>query len=96
MKYKVINPIAWSGRRERGEIIEMTELEASNFSKSLLPIDAVIKQEEVQTKIVPKSIDELSIAELKEKAKELGLSVRGTKSDLIERITLFQAEEINS
>lgn len=34
--YKVLKPIGWSGRRERGEVIEMTEAEASAFGPDYL------------------------------------------------------------
>ncbi len=34
--YKVLKPIGWSGRRERGEVLEMTEAEASAFGPDYL------------------------------------------------------------
>lgn len=34
--YKVLKPIGWSGRRERGEVIEMIEAEASAFGSDYL------------------------------------------------------------
>lgn len=34
--YKVLNPLAWHGRHERGEILEMSEAEAQAFGPDYL------------------------------------------------------------
>lgn len=34
--YRVLRPIAWGGRRERGEIIEMTEESVANMNPDYL------------------------------------------------------------
>lgn len=36
MKYKVLNPISWGGRRERGEIVEMSPEQAENIGSEYL------------------------------------------------------------
>ncbi|MBI5071666.1 hypothetical protein HZB93_02100 [Candidatus Falkowbacteria bacterium] len=36
MKYKVLKPIAWSGRREKGEVLEMSPDEAENIGAEFL------------------------------------------------------------
>lgn len=36
--YKVLKPIGWSGRRERGEVIEITEAEASAYGPDYLEL----------------------------------------------------------
>lgn len=36
MKYKVLKPIAWSGRREKGEVLEMSPEEAENIGAEFL------------------------------------------------------------
>jgi hypothetical protein len=95
-KYKVLNPIAWSGRKERGEVVEMNEVEASNFLNNLILVEQALKLEEEKANEPEKSITELSIIELKNKAKELGLSFKGSKADLIERITLFLSGDITN
>lgn len=36
--YKVLNPLAWHGRHERGEVLEMPESEAQAFGSDYLEI----------------------------------------------------------
>lgn len=87
-QYKVINPIGLDGRRERGEIISLsdadagTHLEAGNIALHT-PVKAA-------TPADPKDVSELSVKELREKAKELGLDATGSKADLVERIQLHE------
>lgn len=41
--YKVLHPIGWGGRVERGEIIELTDAEFANFGPGMLePTDEVV------------------------------------------------------
>ena len=85
-EYKVLNPIAHSGRIERGEIVLLTEDEASNFAGNVelvTPVADVVAEPE-------KPIDDMELLELKAKAEKLGLSTEGSKADLQERITLAE------
>lgn len=83
-QYKVLNPIGHSGRRERGEIVLLTEDESANFGAEY--VELVVAQE-VSAK-VETPIDEMTVKQLREKAKELGLDEDGSKSELLERIQL--------
>jgi len=93
-KYKVLNPIAWGGRKERGEIVEMSDVEASNFPNNLLLESKAIEIEENKLNEPRKDLSEMSKNELKEEAEKLGLSSEGSKADLLERITLFNSDKI--
>jgi hypothetical protein len=39
-KYKVLKPIAWGGRREVGEIIELTDKEAANLGDEYVALES--------------------------------------------------------
>ena len=89
-KFKVQYPVAYGGRREKGEILELTEEQASRLGDAVSPVESeVTAPEEVEEK----DLDEMSADELKEKAIELELPTSGTKADLIERITLAGASD---
>lgn len=92
IKVKVLKPIGYGGRVEKGEVIEMTEAYVASFGPEYVvpatsaeaeEVDATEEGEEVALK-------ELTLSELREKAKSLDLSTAGTKADLIERIELAQ------
>lgn len=89
-EYKVLNPFAHplGGRVERGEIVSLTEDEASNFGPTYVqlvtPAPAVDQPEQ------EKPIDDMELRELKAKAEQLGLSTEGSKADLQERIALAE------
>lgn len=85
-EYKVLNPIAHSGRIERGEIVLLTEDEASNFGANVAPV----VQEAPKEAEPEKPVDDMELLELKAKAEKLGLSTEGSKADLQERITLAE------
>lgn len=87
--YEVLKPIGFGGRREKGEILELTQAEAENFGADYV--------QEVGT--APKvsagdetPIEKMKLAELREKAEKLGLDTEGSKADLVERITLHLQE----
>jgi hypothetical protein len=45
--YKVLNPLAWHGRHERGEVLEMPESEAQAFGSDYLePLPAPAAESE--------------------------------------------------
>lgn len=56
MKYKVLKPVAWSGRREKGEVIEMLPEEAENIGlEYLTPVeDESIGEEKKDEPSAPK------------------------------------------
>lgn len=87
-KYKVLNPISFGGRRERGEIVEMTD----ETAKAIGP-DYVIEAGKTETVSEPeevKGIEEMSKSELMVEAEKRGLAKSGSKADLIERIELAE------
>ena len=77
-------------RVEKGTEIELTAEEAAHLDPNdIAPFDGVMVEEEAAPAEVP--TEELSHAELKERAKALGLSASGSKADLQERIALHEA-----
>lgn len=86
-EYKVLNPIAHSGRVERGEVVLLTEDEASNFTAANVELVIPVPVEEVKPE---KTIDDMELQELKAKAEALNLSTTGSKADLQERIALAE------
>lgn len=87
MLYKVLKPIAFGGRQEKGAVIDISEETANAIGD-----EYVVKlSEKEESKVeVPeeKDLDDMSVAELREKAIKLDLAKSGTKADLIERIKL--------
>lgn len=53
--------------------------------------DVLDTEEDANTSTGDKAIEDMSLAELKEKAAELQLPITGSKADLIERINLALA-----
>lgn len=91
IKVKVLKPIGYGGRVEKGEVIEMTEAYVASFGPEyVVPATSAEAEEADTTAGEEKPLKELSLSELREKAKSLDLSTAGTKADLIERIELAQ------
>ena len=86
-EYEVLHPIAHGGRIERGDTIMLTESQAKNFGSHYVVEagKAPTEEEEVQEDL---ELDEMSHAQLKEKAVELGLARSGSKAEILERIEL--------
>lgn len=87
MIYKTNEAIILNGDRiERGAKIELSEADVARLgnSVSLVAPASPVKKEE----IIDKPIEKLSYDELKAKCKELGLSAKGSKADLLEKIKL--------
>lgn len=85
-------PLSIKGDRiEKGTEIEIAdELVASLDPADITPVsDVPVASAEP---VAPVSIEDMSAAQLKERAKELGLSTSGSKADLQERIALHLAE----
>jgi hypothetical protein len=76
----------------RGVEIELTPDEAAVFGTDISPVEPAQPVEPApELSSIP--LDEMSMAQLKERAKELGLSASGSKADLLERITLHLSKE---
>lgn len=91
--YKVLLPIGFGGRQEKGAIVEMEESHAKAFGPEyLVEVKkgemATEKTSDNETSTDGTSLDEMSLSELKAKAKEMKLDATGSKADLKERITL--------
>lgn len=91
-KYKVLHPIALGGRRERGEVIDMSVEVAEAFGEKYVELYEEADEAEVEESTPEVSMN-MSHDELKEEARKRELSVSGTKADLVERITLHDSEE---
>lgn len=89
--YEVLKPIGFGGRREKGEILNLTEAEAKNFGDEY--VKEVGSSEVVKKTVEKKPVDKMTLKELQAFAKELELDVSGSKADLVERITLHLEEE---
>lgn len=91
--YEVLKPIGYGGRQEKGAILELPEDVASAFGSEY------VRESNKEATVVAKGEKEetplkgMKLAELRKKAKELGLDESGTKPDLIDRITLHIDEE---
>ena len=96
MLYQAIVPLIVKGDHIRkGEQIELSAEEAKQFDPAdITPVSAVPDEEEEQEDAEPSALAEMSYQQLKEKAKELGLSQAGSRADLFERITLHLQDEV--
>lgn len=91
LPYKVLRPLGISGRVERGQVVYLTSEQAKAYSvEDLVPYES--EAEVARTGEDERAIEDLSLAELKGKALELGLKTSGSKADLIERIKLGSNE----
>lgn len=74
-------------RVEKGTVIELSVEDAARLDPAdITPAEEVI--EEVIEAPAEAPLEDLSLAELKDRAKALGLSTSGSKADLQERIAL--------
>jgi len=90
-KYKTLCAIAYGGRIEKGSIVELPDDVAKAYGREyVVPADDA---DEVDHVVENKSIDDMSLLELKSKAEELGLKTSGSKADLIERLTLHTEQQ---
>ena len=88
--YKILNPIGFGGRIERGEIVELPDEVAENYGPDYVTLVVT----ETETEVVSDTegdLTKLTVAQLRIKAGEMGLTTTGTKADLIDRITLALA-----
>lgn len=75
-------------RIEKGSEIELSADEAKVFDPADITAVDVIPEPEPEPALADKPVAEMNLAELKARAKELGLSASGSKADLEERIQL--------
>jgi hypothetical protein len=87
-QYKVLKPIGWNGRREKGSIINLTDVEASAYSPEYITPVVVEAPKVAEVPLKDRPIDDLKFAELKELALEMKLDTGGSKADILERIKL--------
>lgn len=90
-KYEVLKPIGFGGRREKGEILDLSKAEADNFGAEY--VKEVGASEAIKKTVEKKPVDKMTLKELQAFAKELELDTAGSKADLVERITLHLEEE---
>jgi glycerol-3-phosphate cytidylyltransferase-like family protein len=91
VKVKVLKPIGYGGRVEKGEVIEMTEDYVKSFGPDYVVLaDSAEADEAGATEGDAKELSDMTVGELREKAKSLDLPSGGSKADLIERIELAQ------
>jgi len=74
-------------RVEKGTEIELSREEARVFDPADITALADIPAPEEEA-VEPVPLEEMTLAQLKERAKELGLSASGSKADIDERIRL--------
>ncbi len=91
MLYKTLCAILHKGDRvEKGKVIDLTAEDVKRLDPS--EISPVADVEVAPVIAEPeKPLEEMTAAELKDKAAALELSTSGTKADLLERITLHLA-----
>jgi hypothetical protein len=97
-KYRILSPVAYGGRRERGEIVEAPEGTFSEENAALVDGEKAPEQEEEEgeeaERLPAEDVDDGMLKdELQQQADLRGLSTTGTKTELVDRITLHDQEE---
>lgn len=97
MKYVVNKPIAWGGRKDKGDIVEMSENDAKNIGvpEYLAPEQPEVSVDE-DGNAPAVNLEDMTVEQLKSKASDMGLKVSGSKATLIERITLAEDTPVES
>lgn len=92
MLYRTKVALAIRGDRiEKGKEIDLTAEEAAQLDPE--DIEAVSDApQDVEEESEPIALDDMTLAQLREEAKELGLSTEGTKAAILERIKLHLQE----
>lgn len=93
MRYLTNVAISHKGDRiGRGQEVELSAEEAAAYGTDVSPVaPAPVATPAPELASIP--LEEMSMAQLKDRAKELGLSASGSKADLTERITLHLSNE---
>ena len=93
MRYITTVALGIKGDRfEKGAEIELTAEEAAMFDPSDLVPAGSVAAPSAEVPATDVSIEDMSLAQLKARAKELGLATTGSKADIQERITLHIAD----
>lgn len=75
-------------RVERGSQVDLSEEEVKALDPAdITPLDE-IPEPEPETVLADIPLEEMNANQLKDRARELGLSTSGSKADILERITL--------
>lgn len=89
MLYKTkVAMIVRGDRIEKGVEIDLTPDEVAGFDPSDITALSEIVEPEPEPSLADKPIEEMTLADLKVRAKELGLSASGSKAEIEERIRL--------
>lgn len=81
-------------RVEKGTQIELSAEEAARFDNGKdITLVSDIETEAPAPELASVPLSEMTFSQLKDRAKELGLSTSGSKADLQERITLHLSKE---
>jgi hypothetical protein len=101
MQYRILKPVGYSGRREKGEIVEAPEGTFSPDEAEIVKDNPIEEQSaapvsqggdenaEAQQPAGDTPIEEQSVDQLKESAKARGLPISGSKAELVDRINLY-------
>lgn len=93
MRYLTTCPITFMGSRvEKGAFIDTTPEDAARYGGDLVPApeEAPVVEAEPEPEV---AVADMNLKQLQAKAKELGLSDKGSKADLLERINLHSDDE---
>lgn len=90
MLYRTLKAVIINGDRiEKNVKIELSPDAAARYGDVLEAVNAPVQKKEEEKAPAPEiALEDMELKDLKAKAKELGLSDKGKKSDLIERIKL--------
>lgn len=88
MRYITEAALSIAGDRiERGQEIELTDEQAAQVADLIVPIEGAPEPTEPSQK---EEVSDMTLGELRDKAKALGLTTSGSKADLLERIALAE------
>lgn len=91
-RYRANVAISIKGDRiERGAEFDASADDVAHIDPEDITEVGATPATEAEAQAVDVPVSEMSVAELRAKAKELGLTTTGTKADLQERISLHQA-----
>ena len=90
-QYKVLRPIGYGGRRERGEVIDLSDEQAASLPPDAIQLLSTVAEPPKEVALEERPLETLKVTELRELASKLGLKTDGSKADLVERINLSRA-----
>ena len=93
MRYRTNVPLVVKGDRvEKGTELDLSAAEAAHFDAAdISPVSNAPVEAPAPEPVIP--LEEMTFQQLKDRAKELGLSATGSKADLQERIALHLSQE---